>query len=78
MVTDTQNHEPRAALARLYMEQGKREEAENLLRQAQQELPNDAEAYRMLGDFYFASGDLDKATGGIPIGLRRPSQGFAS
>ena len=37
-------------------------EAEAFLKQAKIDLSNNSEGYRMLGDFYFANGDLDKAT----------------
>ena len=53
---------PREALVRLYMAQGKKSEAEALLKQTKSDLPESSEAYRMLGDFYFANGDLDRAT----------------
>jgi tetratricopeptide (TPR) repeat protein len=53
---------PREALVRLYMTQGRKTDAEALLKQAKTDLPNNSEGYRMLGDFYYASGDLDKAT----------------
>ena len=53
---------PREALVRLYMAEGKKTEAEALLKQAKIDLSDNPEGYRMLGDFYFASGDLDKAT----------------
>jgi tetratricopeptide (TPR) repeat protein len=53
---------PREALVRLYMTQGRKTDAEALLKQAKSDLPNNSEGYRMLGDFYYASGDLDKAT----------------
>jgi tetratricopeptide (TPR) repeat protein len=60
--TDLQDPAPRAALARLMMAEGKREEVETFLKQTKTDLPNNSEAYRMLGDFYFAAGDLDRAT----------------
>ena len=44
------------------MQEGKKAEAESFLRQTKNDLSNNPEGYRMLGDFYFASGDLDKAT----------------
>jgi len=53
---------PREALVRLYMAQGKKAEAEALLQQAKSDLADNSEGYRMLGDYYFASGSLDKAT----------------
>jgi tetratricopeptide (TPR) repeat protein len=53
---------PREALVRLYMAQGKKADAEALLKQAKSDLSDLSEGYRMLGDFYFATGNLDKAT----------------
>jgi cellulose synthase operon protein C len=53
---------PREALVRLYMIEGKKAETEALLKQAKSDLADNSEGYRMLGDYYFASGDLDKAT----------------
>ncbi|MGB8988936.1 MAG: tetratricopeptide repeat protein [Candidatus Sulfotelmatobacter sp.] len=53
---------PREALVRMYMSEGKKTEAEALLKQAKIDLSNNSEGYRMLGDFYFANGDLDRAT----------------
>jgi tetratricopeptide (TPR) repeat protein len=60
--TDARNPDPRAALARLYLAEGKKAETEEFLKQAKHDLPDISAAYRMLGDFYFATGDLDKAT----------------
>ena len=59
---DPKNAEPRAALARLYLAQGKKAETEEFLKQVKRDLPDNSVGYRMLGDFYFATGDLDKAT----------------
>jgi len=53
---------PREALVRLYMAEGKKQEAEDFLKQAKKDLGDTSEGYRLLGDYYFASGDLDKAT----------------
>jgi len=61
MEIDSQNPEPRAALARLYLAEGKRTEAEDLLKQAKRDFPDNSAAYRLLGDFYFTTGDVDKA-----------------
>ncbi len=61
ITVDAQNPGPRAALVRLLMQEGKKSEAETFLVQTKKDLPNNSEGYRMLGDFYFASGDLDKA-----------------
>jgi tetratricopeptide (TPR) repeat protein len=44
------------------MAEGKKQEAEDLLKQAKKDLGDTSEGYRLLGDYYFASGDLDKAT----------------
>jgi cellulose synthase operon protein C len=52
---------PREALVRLYMVEGKKTEAEALLKQAKIDLSDNSEGYSLLGDYYFASGDLDKA-----------------
>ncbi len=60
--TDPQDPAPRAALVRLMMSEGKRGDVETFLKQTKADLPNNPEAYRMLGDFYFATGDLERAT----------------
>ena len=52
---------PGAALVRLLMQQGKRDEAEAFLKQTKKDLADNSDGYRMLGDFYFAVGDVDKA-----------------
>jgi len=59
---DPKNPGPRAALVRLLMQEGKRPETEAFLQQTKKDIPDKSEAYRMLGDFYFANGELDKAT----------------
>jgi tetratricopeptide (TPR) repeat protein len=59
---DPRNPTPRAALVRLLMQEGKKEDTESFLRQTKKDLSDNPEAYRMLGDFYYATGDLDKAT----------------
>lgn len=58
---DPKNPAPRAALVRLFMQEGKKDEIETFLRQTKKDLSDNPEGYRMLGDYYFASGDLDKA-----------------
>jgi tetratricopeptide (TPR) repeat protein len=58
---DPKNSAPHAALVRLLMQQGKRNEAEAFLKQTKKDLADNSDGYRMLGDFYFAIGDLDKA-----------------
>ncbi len=52
---------PRAALVPVLMQEGKKDEIESFLRQTKKDLPNNPEGYRMLGDYYYAIGDLDKA-----------------
>jgi len=59
---DPKDPAPREALVRLYMVEGKKAEIEGFLKQTKSDLPDNSEGYRMLGDFYYASGDLDKAT----------------
>jgi tetratricopeptide (TPR) repeat protein len=59
---DPKNPDPRAALVWLYMAEGKRTEAEDFLKQLKHDLADNPAGYRMLGDFYFATGDLDRAT----------------
>jgi len=58
---DRRNSAPRSALVRLLMQEGKTAETETFLQQTKKELPDDPDAYRMLGDFYYQNGDLDKA-----------------
>jgi tetratricopeptide (TPR) repeat protein len=58
---DSSNPAPRAALAQLYLGMGKKDQAEELLKDVKSEYPENSNGYRMLGDFYFAAGDLDKA-----------------
>ncbi len=58
---DPKNSQPRAALVRLLMQESKKDETESFLRETKRDLPDNPEGYRMLGDFYFATGDLDKA-----------------
>jgi tetratricopeptide (TPR) repeat protein len=58
---DPKDPAPRAAYVRLLMAEGKKQEVEGFLRQAKHDLPDNSEGYRMLGDFYFSTNDLDKA-----------------
>jgi cellulose synthase operon protein C len=58
---DPKSSAPRAALVRLLMQQGKRDETEAFLKQTKKDLAGNSDGYRMLGDFYFAVGDVDKA-----------------
>ncbi len=61
MGDDPKNPEPLAALVRVYMTQGKKEQAEEALKPARRDFPDNSVGYRMLGDFYFAIGDVDRA-----------------
>jgi len=58
---DPRNPAPREALVRLLMQEGKNSEIDTFLQQTKKDLSDIPEAYRLLGDYYFASGDLDKA-----------------
>ncbi len=60
---DPKDATPRAAFVRLLMQEGKREDAEAYLKQTKKDIPDKPEGYSMLGDFYFANNDLDKALG---------------
>jgi tetratricopeptide (TPR) repeat protein len=53
---------PRSAMVRLLLNQGKTAEAEDFLRQTKRDMNDVPVGYRMLGDYYFGKGDLDKAT----------------
>jgi tetratricopeptide (TPR) repeat protein len=61
MTVDPKDPDPRSSLARLYMAEGKKPDAVALLEQTKKDLADNPIGYRMLGDFYFATGDLDKA-----------------
>jgi len=61
MELNSRSPEPRAALAHLYLAEGKKAEAEDLLKHAKAEFPDDSAGYRLLGDFYFTTGEIDKA-----------------
>jgi len=58
---DPSNGVPRAALVRLLMQEGKRDQIVAFLQETKRDLPNLHQGYTMLGDYYFATGDLDKA-----------------
>src|SRR5262249_3570059 len=62
MELDPKDPDPPAALARFYLAQGKKAEAEQFLQQVKSNFPDNPTGYRILGDFYFAIGDMDKAT----------------
>ena len=54
--------ELRAALVKLYVGQGKKAEAEQVTQAAKRDLADNSAGYRMPGDYYFAIGDIDRAT----------------
>jgi cellulose synthase operon protein C len=58
---DPKDPAPRAALIRVLMQEGKKDEIESFLQKTKKDLPGNSDGYRMLGDFYYATGDLDKA-----------------
>lgn len=53
--------EPREALARLLLLEGKKADAEEVLKQANRDLPHEPGSFLALSNFYYATGDLDKA-----------------
>lgn len=53
--------EPRTALVRLLLQENNTNEAEAFLKQSKADLYDIPEGYRMLGDFYFAIGDINKS-----------------
>lgn len=59
---DPKDPAPYAAYVRLLMTEGKKADAESFLKQTKNDFPDNSEGYRMLGDFYFADNELDKAT----------------
>ncbi len=59
---DPTSPDPRAALARLYLAEGRKSDAEAVLTQAKHDLSNVPAGYRLLGEFYFLTGDIQKAT----------------
>jgi tetratricopeptide (TPR) repeat protein len=58
---DRQDPNPRIALARLYLAEGKKKDAEEFLRRSKSDFSDNSVGYRLLGDFYFAAGNLDDA-----------------
>lgn len=62
IATDSKDPTPRVAMVRLWMAEGKRDQVEPFLKETKVAFPNNSEGYCMLGDFYFATGDIDRAT----------------
>ena len=61
MEIDPKSVAPRTAVVRVLMQEGKRPEAEAFALKTKNDFSDNPEAYRMLGDFYFATKELDKA-----------------
>jgi Flp pilus assembly protein TadD len=55
------NPEVWSDLARVQLAQGKMADAEHIMQQAKQELSRDPKGYRLLGDFYLSTNQVDKA-----------------
>src|SRR5262249_31758176 len=53
--------EPRRSLASLYISEGKGAQTEEFLKQVKKDFPKNSVGYRMLGDYFFASNQIDKA-----------------
>jgi tetratricopeptide (TPR) repeat protein len=58
---DPKSADARASLVRVLLQEGKKDEIEPFLQKTRKDLTDDPQGYRMLGDYYFAEGDLDKA-----------------
>ena len=58
---DPKDADARVNLVHLLGQEGKKDEVEPFLQQTKKDLADDPQGYRMLGDYYFAQGDLDKA-----------------
>jgi len=61
IAVDPRDSTPRTDLVQLLIIENKKDEAESFLRQTKKDLSDNPEGYRMLGDYYFATGDKDKA-----------------
>ena len=59
---DSKNVNPRQYLARLYLSQNRRADAEQVMIRAKEDLGSQGNMYRVLGEYYFHIGDVDKAT----------------
>jgi cellulose synthase operon protein C len=60
--TNPKDPDARAALVAVLVEENKTGEIESFLQKTKKDLGNNSQGYRMLGDYYFASGNLDQAT----------------
>ena len=59
---DPKNLTSRQLLARLYLSQSRKADAEQVMVQAKKDLKGEGNEYRVLGDYYVSTGELDKAT----------------
>jgi len=58
---DSKDPEPRTNLVRLYLAEGKKAAALDVARKAKQDFLDNSAGYRILGNFYFITGDVDHA-----------------
>jgi tetratricopeptide (TPR) repeat protein len=63
VATDPKSLSARESLARIVLNEGDRPRAEEILRQASKDLSENPQGMRLLGDYYAASGQIDKAKG---------------
>ena len=61
IATDPKNLSARATLAQVFLRQGNQARAEDVLRQASQDLADNPQGVRILGDYYLSAGQMDKA-----------------
>jgi len=61
LAADAADPGPRSELVRLYMSEGNKTAAERIAKQSRDAFPRNSAGYRMLGDFYLASGNVDGA-----------------
>src|SRR5207302_8550548 len=59
---DPKAMEPRQYLARLYLSQNRKADAEQIMIQAKKDLGAEGNLYRVLGEYYVSTGELDMAT----------------
>jgi len=59
--SDPKDLNARASMATLYIAEGKKKEAEALLTQVKRDFSDNPDGYRMLGDYYFEQGNIDRA-----------------
>ncbi len=59
---DAKNLKPRGQLAQLYLSEDRKSEAERVMVQAKNELGREKQMYRVLGEYYVNTGELEKAT----------------